>query len=152
MAVEQAGATWRPPVRFRITVSIFMALFSVMTGSILWGALTTGWLPVWGFTIITVPLWLWLAHRVWTLSATLGPDALIVRNLLSTRRILLTDITAAGIASNVRGQWAHLIVTAQDRRYSIYSVVRNEYTFPDRPFEADEAVDAIRAAAALSRS
>jgi hypothetical protein len=106
---------------------------------------------VWGFAIIAVPLWLWLAHRVWTLSATLAPDALIVRNFLSTQRILLSDITTAGIASNVRGKWAHLNVTAQGRRHSIYSVITNEYTFPDRPFEADEAVDAIRAAAGLSR-
>jgi hypothetical protein len=36
--VESAdGTTWRPPVRFRITVIITMAVFSAVTGFLVWG-------------------------------------------------------------------------------------------------------------------
>ena len=98
-----------------------------------------------------MPLWLWLVYRAWTLSATLTPDALIVRGLLSARRIPLTAITAAGISSSWRGTWAPLVVTAQRRRHVIWAVERNQYARPDRRLEADEAVGAIRAAAALPR-
>jgi hypothetical protein len=108
--------------------------------------------PGWWFAVLAVPLWLWLVYRAWTLSAALDPDALIVRGLLSTRRIPLAGITAAGISSSWRGTWAPLIVTAQRRRHVIWAVERNEYARPGRRLEADEAVDAIRAAAALPRS
>jgi hypothetical protein len=115
-------------------------------------SLPTGGLPGWWFAVLAVPLWLWLAYRAWTLSATLAPDALIARGLLSAQRIPLTDITAAGISSNWHGTWAPLIVTAQRRHHVIWAVQRNEYARPDRRLKADEAVDAIRAAAALPRS
>jgi hypothetical protein len=119
---------------------------------VVWVTLPTGGVPGWWFLVVAVPLWLWLVYRAWTLSATLTPDALIARGLLSARRIPLTDITAAGISSNWHGTWAPLIVTAQRRRHVIWAVERNEYARPDRRIEADEAADAIRAAAALPRS
>jgi hypothetical protein len=43
-------------------------------------------------------------------------------------------------------------VTAQRRRHVIWAVQRNDLARPDRRLEADEAADAIRAAAALPRS
>jgi hypothetical protein len=152
VAAERAhGSTWRPSVPFRILISGNLVPFSAAIGFVVWVSLPTGGLPGWWFVVLAVPLWLWLAYRAWTLSATLTPDALIVRGLLSGRRILLTDITAAGISSNWRGRWAPLIVTAQGRRRVIWAVERNEYARPDRRLEADDAVDAIRAAAAGSR-
>jgi hypothetical protein len=153
VAVERAhGPTWRPPVPFRIVISGNLAPFSAVTGFVVWVALPTGGLPGWWFVVLAVPLWLWLAYRAWTLSAKLTADALVVRGLLSTRRIPLTDITAAGISSNWRGLWAPLIVTAQRRRRVIWAVQRNEYARPGRRLEADEAVDAIRTAAAVRLS
>jgi hypothetical protein len=152
VAVERAhGATWRPSVPFRIVISFNLAPFSAGIGFLVWVALPTGGLPGWWFLVLAVPLWLWLVYRAWTLSATLAPDALIARGLLSARRIPLTDITAAGFSSHWR-DWAPLIVTAQRRRHVIWAVQRNQYARPDRRPEADEAVDAIRAAAALARS
>jgi hypothetical protein len=153
MAVERApGPTWRPSIPYRIQMSGALAPFSAVIGFLVWVSLPTGGLPGWLFVFAAVPLWLWLVYRAWNLSATLAQDALIVRGLLSFQRIPLTDITAAGIASNWRGSWAPLIVTAQRRRHVIWAVQRNEYALPDRCLEADEAVDAIRAAAALPRS
>jgi hypothetical protein len=153
VAVERAhGPAWRPSVPFRIVISFNLAPFSAVIGFFAWVALPTGGLPGWWFAVLAVPLWLWLVYRAWTLSATLTPDALIVRGLLSARRIPLTDITAAGISSNARGMWAPLVVTAQRRRHHIWAVQRNEYARPDRCLEADQAADAIRAAAALPRS
>jgi hypothetical protein len=153
VAVECAhGPAWRPPVLFRITISGTLAPFSAVIGFVVWVALPTGGLPGWSFAVLAVPLWLWLVYRAWTLSATLTPDALIARNLLSARRIPLADITAAGISSSWRGTWAPLIVTGQRRRHVIWAVERNEYARPDRRLEADEAVGAVRAAAALPRS
>jgi hypothetical protein len=152
VAVECAhGLTWRPSVPFRIVISGNLAPFSAVIGFVVWVALPTGGLPGWWFLVLAVPLWLWLAYRAWTLSATLTPDALIVRGLLSARRIPLAGITAAGFSSHAR-DWAPLIVTAQRRRHVILAVQRNEYARPDRRLDAADAADAIRAAAALHRS
>src|ERR1700733_5134065 len=107
VAAERAhGPTWRPSVPFRILISGNLAPFSAAIGFVIWVSLPTGGLPGWWFVVLAVPLWLWLAYRAWTLSATLTPDALIVRGLLSARRIPLTAITAAGISSSWRGTWA----------------------------------------------
>ncbi len=133
-------------------ISGTLAPFSAAAGLLVWGTLPTGGLPGWSFAVLAVPLWVWLVYRAWTLSATLAPDALIARGLLSARRIPLADITAAGIAPNWRGTWAPLIVTAQRRRHIIWAVQRNQYARPGRRLEADEAVGAVRAAAALPRS
>ena len=152
VAAEHAhGLTWRPSVPFRILISGNLAPFSAAIGFVVWVALPTGGLPGWLFAVLAVPLWLWLAYRAWTLSATLTPDALIARGLLTDRRIPLTDITEAGISSNWRAGWAPLIVTTQRGRHIIWAVERSEYARPDRRLEADEAVGAIRAAAALPR-
>ena len=152
MAVESAhGPRWRPSIPFRILISFNLAPYSAPIGFVAWVTLPTGSLPGWWFVVLAVPLWLWLVHRAWTLSATLTPGTFIARGLLSTKRIPLTDITAAGISSNLRGTWTPLIVTARRRRHTIWAV-QNKYARPDRCLEADEAADAIRAAAALPRS
>jgi hypothetical protein len=132
-------------------ISGTLAVFSTVIGFLVWVSPPTGGLPGWWFVVIAVPLWLWLAYRAWTLSATLTPDTLVARGLLSARRIPLTDVTAVGIAPDWRATWAPLIVTARRRRHVIWVVQRNQYERPDRPLEADEAVDPISAAAALPR-
>ncbi len=150
VAAERAhGATWRPSVAFRVLISGTLAPYSALIGFWAWVALPTGGLPWWWFAALAVPLWLWLVYRAWTLSATLTPDALIARGLLSARRIPLADITAAGISSRWHGPWAPLVVTAGRRRHVIWAVERNEYARPDRCLAADQAVDAVRDAAAL---
>jgi hypothetical protein len=150
--VERAhGPAWRPSVPFRVLITGTLAPWSAVIGFLVWVSLPTGGLPGWWFGVLAVPLWLWLVYRAWTLSATLTADALIVRGLLSARRIPLADITAAGFSSHAR-DWAPLIVTARRRRHIILAVERSEYARPDRRLEADEAADAIRAAAALPRS
>ena len=153
VAVERAhGPTWRPPVLFRILISGNLVPFSAVIGFVVWVSLPTGGLPGWWFVALAVPLWLLLVYRAWTLSATLAPDALIARGLLSARRIPLTDITAVGFSSRWDGPWAPLSVTARRRRHVIWAVQRNELARPDRYLEADEAAAAIRAAAALPLS
>ena len=152
VTVEHAdGPTWRPPIPFRIVISFNLAPFSAVIGFVVWLTLPTWKLPGWWFLVVAVPLWLWLVYRAWTLSATLTPDALIARGLLTAKRIPLTDITAARFSSHAR-DWAPLIVTAQRRRHVILAVQRNQNARPDRRLEADEAAGAIRAAAALPRS
>ena len=151
VAIERAhGPTWRPSVPFRILISGNLAPFSAVIGFVAWVTLPTGRLPGGWFLALAVPLWLWLVYRAWTLSATLTADALIARGLLSSKRIPLTEITAVGFLSHSRN-WAPLIVTAHRRRL-ILAVMRNEEARPDRSVQADEAADAIRAAAALPRS
>jgi hypothetical protein len=148
VTVEHAdGPTWRPPIPFRIVISFNLAPFSAVIGFVVWLTLPTWKLPGWWFLVVAVPLWLWLVYRAWTLSATLTADALIARGLLSSKRIPLTEITAVGFSSHSRN-WAPLIVTAHRRRL-ILAVMRNEEARPDRSVQADEAADAIRAAAAL---
>jgi hypothetical protein len=153
VAVERAhGPTWRPSVPFRILISFNLAPFSAVIGFVVWVSLPTGGLPGWWFLVLAVPLWLWLVYRAWTLSATLTPDAFIARGLLSAKRIPLIGITAVGFSSHWDGPWLPLVVTAQRRRHVIWAVERNDLARPDRHLEADEAADAIRAAAALPRS
>jgi hypothetical protein len=139
------GPTWRPSVPFRIVISVDLAPFSAVIGFVAWVTLPTGGLSGGWFLVLAVPLWLSLVYRVWTLSATLTPDALIARGLLFTKRIPFTDITAVGFSSHWR-DCAPLIVTAQRRRYLILAVPRKQDTWPDRRVAA---ADAIRAAAAL---
>ena len=150
MTVEHAdGPTWHPSIPFRIAITVNLAPFSAVLGFVVWVALPTGRLPGWWFLVLAVPLWLWLVYRAWTLSATLTPDGLIVRGLLSGKRIPLSDITAVGFSSRWDGQWAPLSVTAQRKRHLIWAIERNQLARPDRRLEADEAAAAIRAAAAL---
>jgi hypothetical protein len=152
VAGERAhGPTWRPSIPFRILISGTLAPWSAVGGFLVWVALPAGGLPGWWFAVLAVPLWLWLVYRAWTLSATLAPDGLIVRGLLSAKRIPLTEITAAAFSSHAH-DWAPLIVTARRRRHVILAVERNQNARPDRRLEADEAADAIRSAAALPRS
>jgi hypothetical protein len=61
----------------------WVASFSAVIGFVVWVSLPTGGLPGRWFVVLAVPLWLWLVYRAWTLSATLTPDALIARGLLS---------------------------------------------------------------------
>jgi len=150
VAAERShGPTWRPPVAFRVVISGTLAPYSAVIGFVVWVSLPTGGLPGWWFAALAVPLWLWLVYRAWTLSATLTPDAFIARGLLSARRIPLADITAAGISSRWDGPWVPLVVTARGRRHVIWAVERNQYARPERRLEADQAVDAVRGAAAL---
>ena len=150
VTVEHAGGpTWHPSIPFRIAITVNLAPFSAVIGFLVWVALPTGRLPGWWFLVLAVPLWLWLVYRAWTLSATLTPDGLIVRGLLSGKRIPLSDITAVGFSSRWDGQWAPLSVTAQRKRHLIWAIERNQLARPDRRLEADEAAAAIRAAAAL---
>jgi hypothetical protein len=148
MTVEQ---TWRPSVVNRVTNTVILAVFVFVIGGVAWGALPTGGASGWWFLVVAVPVWLWLAYRAWTLSATLAPDALVARNLLSVTRIPLADITAVAFSSGGRGQWALLIVTTQSRRHIILAIPRNLAAGRNRRVEADVAADAIRAAAALAR-
>ena len=150
VTVEHGGGpTWHPSVAFRIAITVNLAPFSAVIGFVIWVSLPTGRLPGWWFLVLAVPLWLWLVYRAWTLSATLTPDALVARGLLSGKRFPLADITAVGFSSRWDGQWAPLGVTAQRRRHLIWAVQRNQLARPDRSLEADEAASAIRAAAAL---
>ena len=150
VTVEHAGGpTWHPSIPFRIAITVNLAPFSAVIGFLVWVALPTGRLPGWWFLVLAVPLWVWLVYRAWTLSATLTPDGLIVRGLLSGKRIPLSDITAVGFSSRWDGQWAPLSVTAQRKRHLIWAIERNQLARPDRRLEADEAAAAIRAAAAL---
>jgi hypothetical protein len=150
VAVERAyGPTWRPSIPFRVLLSGTLAPWSAVLGFLVWVSLPTGGLPAWWFAVLTVPIWLCLVYRAWTLSATLTPDTLTARSLLRTRRIPLTDITAAGAPPQWRGPWAPLLVTTRRRRHVIWAVQGNEYALLDRRIEA---ADAIRAAAALPRS
>jgi hypothetical protein len=132
-------------------ITCTLAPWSAVIGFVVWVSLPTGGLPGWWFVVLAVPLWLSLVYRAWTLSATLTPDALIARGMLSAKRFPLADITAVGFSSRAR-DWAPLIVTVRRRRRVIWAVQRSEYARPDRRLEADDAADVIRAAAALPRS
>ncbi|HUN36390.1 MAG TPA: hypothetical protein VMU95_30710 [Trebonia sp.] len=144
------GPTWRPSVSYRVVNTVILAVFAVAISLLAWGALPTGGLSGWWLLVIAVPLWLWLSYRAWTLSATLTPDALVARGLLSVQRIPVANITAVAFSTGGRGQWALLIVTTRRGRHVILAVPRSLAAARTRRVEADVAADAIRAAAGLS--
>jgi hypothetical protein len=127
-----------------------------------WVTLSSNQLPGEMVLAVWVPLWSLLAFRAWTISATLAEDTLVIRNVLSTERVLVADITKVTLPSPRRvlkvTEWrpASPASDAATRhrdpgeRYTVTAVqVGVLASLSGTHCEGDDAADRIAAAAGL---
>jgi hypothetical protein len=112
-----------------------------------WFTLWTNGAPGWPALVVTLPFLVGFAYRTWTTSATLTTDTLIIRNVLSTERVALADITALSRDNRRR------MLRVTDRRGETYRVAALQYDqmawTSGLRCGADKAADLIAAAAGL---
>ncbi len=85
--------TWRAPLSYRAAVIVGQTVPVAAAAAFGWVTLSSNQLPGQVVLAVWVPLWTVLAFRAWTVSATLAEDTLVIRNVLSSERVLMTDVT-----------------------------------------------------------
>jgi hypothetical protein len=162
---------WQFSPALRIARVVCFAAVLTLPASYLWLTLWTngvahaGWivLACWG---LALP---WPAWRSWTQAVTLTPDELVIRNIFQTERVALTDITAVTFRGRVVSITearppSRLMGTVpaapsvtpsggrhgyQGERYKIGALGLGNGYWSGRAGRADDAADAIAAAAGL---
>ena len=105
--VAVGDRTWRAPLSYRAAVVVGQTVPVAAAAAFGWVTLSSNQLPGQVVLAVWVPLWVLLAFRAWTVSATLAEDTLVIRNVLSTERVLIADITKVAFPSRGRA----LVVT-----------------------------------------
>jgi hypothetical protein len=98
--VPDGGRTWRAPLSYRVSLIAAQAVPVAAAAAFSWHTLSSNQLPGQVVLAVAVPLWASLAFRAWTASATLARDTLVVRNVLSTDRVPIVEITKVAISSS----------------------------------------------------
>lgn len=98
-AVFFSDRTWRQPVSFRVALICAHAMVVTVAAWLVWITLAGNHLHGEVAPIVAAPLWAWLAFRVWTASATLTRDAIVIRNVLYTEEVAIADITEVAFGS-----------------------------------------------------
>ena len=147
---DAPGRTWRPPLEVRIArvfgISVILALpagylaltlWSNQVAHAIWIALAAG-LAAWGF----------LAGRVLAQSVTLTADTVVIRNIFTTERVPLADVTEVGFHRS------KLVVTSQrgtfaPDRTTVGTAILGLSYWSGRRASADAMADAISDAAGL---
>jgi hypothetical protein len=165
IGVPSGDRTWRPPLSYRVALTVAQFVFAGLATAFSWLALSGNQLHGEVVLAVTVPLWALFAFRLWTASATLAQDTLLIRNVLSTERVLVADITKVAFSSRAGA----LKVTEQrppssvvttgiaiprhrdpGERYTVTAVrVGLMASVSGTRCEADDAADLIAAAAGL---
>jgi hypothetical protein len=100
--VAAGDRTWRAPLSYRAAVLAGQTVPVAAAAAFGWVTLSSNQLPGAAVLAVWVPLWILLVFRAWTISATLAEDTLVIRNILSTERILVADITKVTLPSRGR--------------------------------------------------
>jgi hypothetical protein len=100
--VAAGDQTWRAPLSYRAAVVVGQTVPVAAAAAFGWVTLSSNQLPGQVVLAVWIPLWTVLAFRAWTVSATLAEDTLVIRNVLSTERVLITDITKVTFQSRGR--------------------------------------------------
>jgi hypothetical protein len=98
-SVAAGERTWRAPLPYRFTLLTAHTALVAAAAAFGWVTLSSNQLP--GAVVLAVwaPLWALLAFRAWTVSATLTADTLVIRNMMSTERLLVADISRVTLQS-----------------------------------------------------
>ena len=163
--VASGERTWRAPLPYRVLLIAVQTSLAAAAAAFGWVTLWSNQLPGLVVLAVTVPPWALSGFRAWTASATLTQDTLVIRNVLSTERILTADITKVALHS--RGRALKVTerrppppIVAQDaafprhrdpgQRYTVTAVqVGVLASLSGTHCEADDAADLIAAAAGL---
>jgi hypothetical protein len=100
--VAAGDRTWRAPLSYRAVVLAGQTVPVAAAAAFGWVTLSSNQLPGAAVLAVWVPLWILLVFRAWTVSVTLAEDTLVIRNVLSTERVLVADITKATLPSRGR--------------------------------------------------
>lgn len=156
--------TWRAPLSYRAAVVVGQTVPVAAAAAFGWATLSSNQLPGQAVLAVWIPLWTVLAFRTWTVSAALAEDTLVIRNVLSTERVLLADITRVTFPSRGRPlvitEWRPASAVAQDpasvshrdhgERYTVTAVqVGVIAALSGARCAGDDAADQIAAAAGL---
>lgn len=157
--------TWRAPLSYRAAVVVGQTVPVAAAAAFGWATLSSNQLPGQVVLAVWVPLWTVLAFRAWTVSATLAEDTLVIRNVLSTERVLMADITKVSFPSRGRAlvvtEWRPVSsAVAQDAALAGHRAPGERYTvtavqvgviaaLSGARCAGDDAADQIAAAAGL---
>lgn len=99
--VPSTDQVWRLPLGSRILIIAGLALVPLFVLGFIVLPAASGPGPVsWGVLAVTVLVWAALTRRTWLASVTLTADALVIRNVLTTRTVPLADITGVTLGRN----------------------------------------------------
>lgn len=100
MKVSGGGTarTWRRPTEIHVAAAVCMAIFPVLPGWWLGKTLVANQVPNGGWIAmeLSVAAWGILAWRTLVYSVTLTQGTLVIRNIFTTRKIPLTQVTGVG--------------------------------------------------------
>lgn len=160
LGVAAGEQSWRAPLSYRVTMLAVQTALVAAAAAFGWVTLSSNQLPGETVLAVWVPLWALLAFRAWTISATLAEDILVIRNILSTERVLVADITKVTLPSPRRAlkvtEWRPASPGATSghhdsgERYTVTAVqVGVLASLSGAHCEGDDAADRIAAAAGL---
>ena len=99
--VPSGRRTWRPPLSYRVALTLVVSVLVGAAAGYSWVTLSSNQLHGEVVLAVAVPLWALFAFRIWTVSATLSQDTLVIRNVLSTERVLVADITRVAFSGRI---------------------------------------------------
>jgi hypothetical protein len=140
------GRTWHSPISTRLALVVCLAFLTALPGGWLALTLVTNQVPNGGWIALALAVAAWgvLGWRALGQSVTLTPETLVIRSVLSTRRVPLADITAVGFRGNL------LTVTAtRGERFKASAVSLGSSRWSGVRSSADAIAEAITAAAGL---
>jgi hypothetical protein len=147
---DGAERTWRRPVETRIAVAACMVIIPVLPGLWLWVTLVTNQVPNGGWIALELAVAAWgvLAWRALAHSVTLTQDTLVIRNILTTKRVPRGDVTGVRFRRGVLTVTAaHGTATAE--RFAVSVVNLSAAYWSGRRCDADAAAEAISGALGL---
>jgi hypothetical protein len=142
--------TWRPPLEVRIARVVGAGIIVSLPAAYLALTLWTNQVQhaVWIALALGLAAWGWLAGRALAQSLTLTADTVVIRNIFTTERVPLADVTEVGFH---RGK---LVVTSQHgtfapERNTVGTAILGSAYWSGRRASADTMADAINDTAGL---
>jgi hypothetical protein len=157
VAAGELERTWRPSVVARSSPLPALMLPVGIGGLLLWWwfssltgghGKTAGWLDL-GVMLTALGC---LAERAWSMSATLTAHELVIKNVFTTKRVPLADITRVGFRRGVLRATTNRFSgqgTVPGRHVTIRAVRLGTAYWTGRCCDGDRAADAIADAAGL---
>lgn len=164
LGVAAGQQSWRAPLSYRAAMLAVQTALVAAAAAFGWVTLSSNQLPGEMVLAVWVPLWALLAFRAWTISATLAEDTLVIRNILSTERLLVADITKVTLPAPRQvlkvTEWRPASPASTPDAASRHRDAGERYTvtaiqvgvlasLSGVPCEGDDAADRIAAAAGL---
>lgn len=145
-AGDVRAPTWHLPITTRLALAVCLAFLMVLPGGWLALTLVTNQVPNGGWIALALAVAAWgvLGWRALGLSVTLTPETLVIRNILTTRRVPLASITEVGFRGNLL-----TVTAARGERFKASAAPLGSSRWSGVRGNADAIAEAITAAAGL---